>query len=414
MPRTILHADMDAFYASIEQRDDPSLRGPLVVGGPSPRGVVAAASYEARRFGIHSAMPMARAMRLCAELVVVRPRIDYYAEISAQVFAIFESFTPLCEPLSLDEAFLDLTGCERLHGSGPEVARQIKSRVREELQLVVSAGVAPNKFLAKVASDLGKPDGLVVVEPDQVQGCLRPLPVRRLFGVGKVTEERLSELGVSTIGELADLPRELLEQRLGVVGAELWHLARGEDEREVVVGRPPESIGQEDTFARDLVDPEQLGREVQAQADRVAVRLREQGYQARVVVLKIKTADFKLLTRRRTLPRASSDGNLIGDTARALLRKILPGLGPVRLTGVTAGGLEHAAVTTGASSRPLPPGGVNPPGPPRQLSFDEPQQEQGEVLGRTLDAIASKFGRGALVRGSSLGDDKPHTRGRHE
>jgi DNA polymerase IV len=394
MPRTILHADMDAFYASIEQRDDPSLRGrPLAVGGPSARGVVAAASYEARRFGVHSAMPMARALRQCPELVVVRPRIDYYAEVSAQVFAIFGSFTPLVEPLSLDEAFLDLTGCERLHGSGPEVARQIKQRVREELNLVVSVGVAPNKFLAKLASDVGKPDGLLVVEPDQIQSFLRPLPVRRLFGVGKVTEERLLELGVSTIGELADLPRELLESRLGSSGAELWQLARGDDERPVIVDRPPESIGNEDTFARDLTDAEQLGREVQAQADRVAARLREQGYQARVVVLKVKTADFKLLTRRRTLPRASSDGNLIGETARALLRKLLPGLGPVRLTGVTAGGLERTES-------------------PRQLTFDEPAQERGEELGRTLDAIASKFGEGALVRGSNLGPDRP--RGRKE
>jgi DNA polymerase-4 len=190
---------------------------------------------------------------------------------------------------------------------------------------------------------------------------------------------------VSTIGELADLPRETLRRRLGVVGVELWQLARGEDEREVVVDRPPESIGNEDTFARDITDPEELGREVQAQADRVAARLRAQGYQARVVVLKVKTAAFKLYTRRRTLPRPTSDGNLLGQTARALLRKLLPSLGPVRLTGVTAAGLEHGSE-------------------PRQLSFDEPEQEAGEKLGRALDAIAGKFGRGALVRGSALAD----------
>jgi len=392
MTRVILHADMDAFYASVEQRDDAALRGrPVVVGGPSRRGVVAAASYEARRFGIHSAMPMAQAMRRCPELVVVRPRIGHYAEVSRQIFAIFESHTPLVEPLSLDEAFLDLTGCERLHGSGPEVARAIKRRVREELELVVSVGVAPSKFVAKVASDLGKPDGLVVVEPGEVQTFLRPLPVRRLFGVGQHTEAILAELGVSTIGELADLPCELLEGRLGGVGVELWQLARGEDARPVVACRAPESIGQEDTFAHDLTDPEALGREVQAQADRVAARLRAQGYRARVVVLKVKTSDFKLRTRRRTLPRPSSDGNLLGETARALLRRLLNGLGPVRLTGVTAAGLEHGEE-------------------PRQLSFDEPQRERGEELGRTLDAIADKFGPGALVRGSRLGGEKPPSR----
>ena len=248
---------------------------------------------------------------------------------------------------------------------------------------MVSVGVAPSKFVAKVASDIGKPDGLVMVRPEQVQEFLRPLPVSRLFGVGKQTEARLAELGVHTIGELAALPRELLLGRLGVVGVELWQLARGEDERPVVVDRPPESIGQEDTFSRDLTDPEELGREVQAQADRVAARLRGHGYQARVVVLKIKTAEFKLCTRRRTLPRPTSDGNVLGEAARGLLRKLLPGLGPVRLTGVSAAGLEHG-------------------GQPRQLEFDQPEQEKGEQLGRTLDAIAGKFGRGALVRGSAL------------
>jgi DNA polymerase-4 len=337
-------------------------------------------------------MPLGRALRLCPDLVVVRPRGDHYAEVSGQVFAIFESFTPLVEPLSLDEAFLDMTGCERLRGCGLEVAREIKRRVREELSLVVSVGVGPSKLVAKLASDLGKPDGLVVVSPEEVQSFLRPLPARRLPGVGKRTEQRLHELGARTVGELADLPRDLVESRLGAVGVELWQLARGEDERPVGVDRPPESLGSEDTFARDLSDPEELGREVQAQADRVASRLRAHGYRARVVVLKVKSASFQLHTRRRRLPRPSSDGRVIGETARALLGKLLPAMGPVRLTGVTAAGLE-------------------PESGPRQLSFDEPQLELGEELGRALDAIAEKFGSGALVRGSALSGRGPGEKG---
>jgi DNA polymerase IV len=382
--RTILHADMDAFYASVEQRDDPDLRGkPLVVGGPARRGVVSAASYEARRFGIHSAMPMAQALRRCAQLIVVPPRMETYAEISRRVFAILESYSPLVEPLSLDEAFVDLTGTERLHGAAASVAAAIKRRVREELELVVSVGVGPSKLIAKIASDIGKPDGLVIVAADEVRPFLHPLPVGRLFGVGKVTEEKLHDLGVRTIGQLAAQPRELLQARLGSVGGDLWQLATGRDERPVVVERAPESIGQEDTFAHDLDDLEELGRCVQGQADRVAHRLRAEGYQAQVVVVKIRTSDFKLRSKRRTLARPTSDGNVIGQLARELLGKLLRDRGAVRLTGVTAASL-------------IPVAG------PQQLSFPEPPREQGERLGQALDEIASKFGKRALVRAASL------------
>jgi DNA polymerase-4 len=402
--RTILHADMDAFYASVEQRDAPELRGkPLVVGGPARRGVVSAASYEARRFGIRSAMPMAQAMRRCAELIVVRPRIGYYAEISQRVFAILESYSPLVEPLSLDEAFVDLTGTERLHGDAAFVASAIKRRVREELELVVSVGVGPSKFIAKIASDLGKPDGLVVVGADEMQRFLHPLPVSRLFGVGKVTEEKLHDLGIRTIGQLAAQPRDVLQARLGSVGGELWQLATGVDERPVVVDRAPESIGQEDTLASDLDDLEELGRRVQGQADRVAHRLRTEGYQAQVVVVKIKTSDFKLRTKRRTLPRPTSDGTVIGQVAHELLGKLLRDRGAVRLTGVTAASLVGVAG-------------------PQQLSFPEPTHEQGERLGQALDEIASRFGKRALVRAASLAvrDDRAFSadggvgRGAHE
>ncbi len=390
MTRTILHADMDAFYASVEQRDDPSLRGqPVVVGGPVRRGVVAAASYEARRFGIKSAMPMARAQRLCPELRVIRPRFDVYAAVSEQVFAILSSYSPLLEPLSLDEAFLDLTGTERFHGEAREVARAIKERVRRELELVVSIGVGPNKLCAKIASDLGKPDGLVVVPAGKARAFLHPLPIGRLFGVGKVTEARLRELGITTVGELAAWPEGQLVARLGSLGSELHLQARGEDERPVVSDRPPESIGAEDPFAADLTSLEELEPRVRDQAERVARRLRADGYRARVIVLKVKTADFVLRTRRRSLPRPTSDSAVIHAVAGELLRKLHPGLGPVRLTGVTAGGLATEEAKA-------------------QLSFDEVERreqraaEEGEALGRTLDEISARFGQGALVRGSAL------------
>jgi DNA polymerase-4 len=388
---------MDAFYASVEQRDNPELRGkPVVVGGPSKRGVVAAASYEARRYGISSALPMARALRLCPGLVVVRPRIDRYAEISARVFAIFESVTPLVEPLSLDEAFLDITGSERLHGGACAVARAIKARVREELALVVSVGAGPSKLIAKIASDLGKPDGLVVVPAFEARAFLAPLPVARLYGVGGVTERKLHELGIHSVGELASWPCEVLAARLGAIGEELWRQAQAEDDRPVVVDRAPESVGAEETFARDLCALAELEPLVLGQADRVARRLRADGWRAGVVVLKVKTAEFKLRTRRRTLPAPTSDGSAIGNVARELLRKLWPGLGPVRLTGVAGAGLVPAAREEPAqldlglddrAPRDADPGAA---------------LEQGERLCRTLDEIAARFGRGALVRGSLL------------
>jgi DNA polymerase-4 len=398
MTRTILHADMDAFYASVEQRDDPSLRGrPVAVGGPARRGVVAAASYEARRYGVRSAMPVARALRLCPELAVIEPRFAVYSEISERVFAIFASYTPLVEPLSLDEAFLDLSGTERLQGDALEVARAIKARVRSELELVVSVGIGPNKLIAKIASDLGKPDGLVVVRPEEARAFLHPLPVGRLFGVGQVTERRLHELGIRSVGELAAYPRDGLVSRLGSLGGELWSEAQAEDERPVVVDRPPESIGAEDTFADDLSTLEELEPRVQEQADRVARRLRADGFRARVIVLKVKTADFVLRTRRRSLPWPTSDGAVIHRVACELLRKLWqhlqrgPGLGAVRLTGVAAGGLSAGDE-------------------PRQLCFDEPAAEEGERLGRTLDEISARFGERALIRGSTL-DRNPRRRG---
>ncbi|HEX5586975.1 MAG TPA: DNA polymerase IV, partial [Acidimicrobiia bacterium] len=261
---SILHVDLDAFYASVEQRADPALRGrPVIVGGLGPRGVVAAASYEARAFGVHSALPMARARRLCPDGVFLAPRFDAYAEASQVVMAIFRSFTPLVEPIASDEAFLDVAGAARLHGSGVECATAIRARVRAETELTASVGVATTKLLAKLASDSAKPDGLLVIEPGTELAFLHPLPVRRLWGVGPATERRLTALGVHTIGELAQIDEAALIAALGdASGRHLAALAWNRDDRPVEPGREVKSIGNETTFPRDLTDRGQLGSEV--------------------------------------------------------------------------------------------------------------------------------------------------------
>ena len=379
--RTILHVDLDAFYAAVEQRDDPALRGrPLIVGGDARRGVVLTASYEARRFGIRSAMPMARALLLCRDVLVVPPRMERYAAVSAQFFAVLHRFSPLVEALSLDEAFLDVTGEERLFGDGPAIARQIKERGRDELALVASVGVATTKFVAKIASDVGKPDGLVVVAPDGVRAFLDPLPVARLWGVGKVTEAQLARLGLDTIGAVARRGPDGLAPTLGRDAARrLATLAAGDDPRSVVPDRAPVSVGHEDTFSRDRFDRAELRVEILAQADRACARARDLGLRARTVTLKVKYADHERVTRRTTLPRATADGRVIGAAAEQLLDAVpgVEGRG-VRLTGVSLSGLARKS-------------------DPRQLALDEAAQERGEALAETLDRIHERFG-GAAVR----------------
>ena len=381
-PRQIVHADMDAFYAAVEQCDDPSLQGKPVVVGGEVRGVVAAASYEARVFGIHSAMPMVHAKRCCPNLVIVTPRMARYAEVSAEVFSIFRSLSPLVESLSLDEAFIDLTGTERLLGPAQEVARALKRRVLDQTGLVVSVGLAPNKFAAKIASDLEKPDGLVIVQASELRTFLDPLPVTRLFGVGRVAAGQIHRLGLRTIGDLRACSAGLLEQQLGhALGAHLVRLANGIDDRPVVADRVPKSVGHENTFAEDISDVAELSRILKRQADRVARRLRKHQLVGGSVVLKVKFADFSLKTRRKTLPRPSADGVVIGRCAQDLLRKLaIKGLKPVRLTGVSAASLEHVRTT-------------------RQLSFDEAVHEKGDRLERALDQIADKFGDAVVKRG---------------
>jgi DNA polymerase-4 len=392
--RTLLHVDLDAFYASVEQRDRPELRGrPVVVGGHERRGVVCAASYEARKFGVRSAMPMAQAVARCPQAVVVRPRMSHYASISGDFFAILGRYSPLVEGLSLDEAFLDVTGEERLFGDGRAIGVAIKSAVRAELGLVVSVGVAPAKLVAKIASDLGKPDGLCVVDPspEAVRAFLAPLPVERLWGVGEVLKQALAGIGVRRVNDVLSAGRVALAARIGgEAAARLEALALGADERPVEPDRAQVSIGSEDTFDEDVHDREELGVAVLAQADRACARARASGLRARVVVLKIKYADHTLITRRTTLERPTADGRLVARVAHALLAEV-PAIERrgVRLTGVALAGLDVE-------------------GAPRQLGFDEAEAERGERLGAVLDEVRARFGAAAVKRAVHLGESAAH------
>jgi DNA polymerase-4 len=348
MTRTIMHADMDAFYASVEQRDQPELRGrPVVVGGsPEGRGVVAAASYEARAFGVRSAMPMSRALRLCPKAVRVSPRFDRYGEVSRQVMSVFRSITPLVEPLSLDEAFLDVSDQIAAYGGGEALARHIKSEVRRVTALNVSVGVATSKTVAKIASDAGKPDGLVVVAPGEEAAFLAPMPVRALWGVGPRAEAALVAAGMHTIGDLAAADVGGIERVLGNRGVMLRDMARGIDDRDVETVRERKSIGAETTFARDLPDGAELREELHRLAEEVASRLREKQTRARTVVLKLRYSDFRTITRRTTRSAATDDVVAIEAAAVALLGGIAEPGDRFRLLGVTVAHLSDGDVPT--------------------------------------------------------------------
>lgn len=340
-PPSILHVDLDAFFASVEQLLDPALRGrPVIVGGTGGRGVVAAASYEARRFGVHSAMPTGRARRLCPDGVFVAPRIDVYQGYSARVFEVFRAFTPLVEPLSMDEAFLDVAGARRLFGDGPEVARSIKQRVRDEVGLVCSVGVATTKHLAKLASDASKPDGLLVIEPGTELEFLHPMPVSRLWGVGPATQRKLEALGAKTVGALAAFSEEHLVSALGpALGAHLYALAWDRDERPVVPGHEAKSVSAEETFARDLLVRDDVTREVRRLALRTANRLRGSRHRGRTVTLKVRFPDFQTITRSTTMREATDGDRELAAAALELLEKVNTDVG-VRLLGVGVSNLE--------------------------------------------------------------------------
>jgi DNA polymerase-4 len=333
---------MDAFYASVEQRDNPQLRGkPVIVGGQSRRGVVLAASYEVRRFGVRSAMSMVEAMRRAPHAIVVPPRRDAYETASDKAFAIFRRYTPLVEPLSLDEAFLDVTASQSLFGEAEAIARAIKNDVREEVGLTASAGVAPCKFVAKVASDLRKPDGLVVVPPDGVVAFLAPLPVERMWGVGPKTAPKMRALGYATLGDLARADGAALERVLGSWGAEAACLARGEDSRDVIPDGRAKSIGAEETYEEDLVGADAVAPTLLAHAGRIARRLVRADLWASTVTVKVKYSDFTLRTRQMTLPAPVQDTDAIHRAAVELLGRVPLEARRVRLTGVSAGGISE-------------------------------------------------------------------------
>jgi DNA polymerase-4 len=380
--KTILHVDMDAFYASVEQRDDPSLRGkPVIVGGPSRRGVVLAASYEVRPLGVRSAMPMADALRRAPHALVVPPRREAYAQASEAAFAVFHRYTPLVEPLSLDEAFLDVTANQSLFGDGETIARAIKEAVRAELSLTASAGVAPSKFVAKIASDLRKPDGLVVVGPREVAAFLRPLPIERMWGVGPKTAPKMRELGLTTLGDLADAPDEKLERLLGSWGPHAARLARGQDDREVVPDGTARSIGAEETYEEDLVTAEAIGATLLDHALRVARRLVRAELRARTVTVKIKYADFSIRSRSLTLPDAVQDTDAIHRAALECLGRVPLQGRRVRLTGVSVSGIES--------------------GPAAPTLFKDAAAERRRVLEQVTARIADRFNdEGAVTRAS--------------
>jgi DNA polymerase-4 len=341
--RRVLHCDMDCFYAAVHMRDDPSLAGkPVVIGGrPEGRGVVAAASYEARRFGIHSAMPSSQARRLCAVVVFVPPDFPRYHRESAKIFAIYRDYTPLVQEVSIDEAYLDVTGRLEAFGTATALAREIRRRVAAERGLTVSVGVGPNRLIAKIASDFQKPDGLTVVPPPRVQRFLDPLPVRRLHGVGPATERALAEMGVQTVADLRGQAVELLTARFGRHGRTLFEFARGVDERPVETHRERKSLGSETTYVRDLAGRETVEPEVERLAAEVAAALARRELSCCTVTLKVRYGDFTTITRSRTLAAPVRDAVAIGAAAVELLAKTESPRRPVRLLGVTASNLVH-------------------------------------------------------------------------
>ncbi len=382
--RAVIHLDMDAFYPAVEVLDNPELAGrPVIVGGSRNRGVVSSASYEARRFGVHSAQPMATALRLCPHGVFLPVRMGRYKQISKEVFEIFLRFTPLVEPLSIDEAFLDVTASRRLFGTPEEIARTIKGRVREETGLTVSAGVAPSKFVAKVASDMEKPDGLTVVRPGSVRAFLDPLPVGKMWGVGEATRKQLERMGVRTFRDLAKLPVNVLEKRFGKHGINMHRLANGIDERNVVPGHETKSVGHEETFPRDVKDIPAARKALLELSCKVARRMRREGLTAAGVTLKVKYSDFVLTTRSSKLPRATDDGHELFSLACELLKKTEAGKRPVRLLGISAFHL-HAR---GEGKQQL-------------LFGEDPSFLRRRELNRALDAICEKFGNKGVGPGT--------------
>jgi DNA polymerase-4 len=390
--RAILHVDMDAFYASVEQRDDPSLRGrPVIVGGAGGRGVVAAASYEVRRYGVHSAMPVREALRRCPEAVCVHPRIGHYAAVSKQIFEVFHEFTPLVQGLSLDEAFLDVTASTSALGDAERIALEIKRRIRERTELGASVGVAPNKLVAKIASDLRKPDGLVVVRPGDISAVLDPLPIRKLFGLGAKTAPKVEALGIYTLGELRTANAARLRPIFGRYAERVQQRASGIDDRPVIPDRDEKQISAEETFDTDIADHARLRGELLRLADKACSRLRARGLAASCVTVKIRRGDFVTYTRQRHFTPPTQETRVISAIASELLDAWLAGQprSALRLLGVGVGDLAQTA----------------------QLDlFTAPQTARNRELDAAVDRIRDRFGEVALTTASTLDPPAEGTR----
>jgi len=380
--RQIIHLDMDAFFASVEQLDFPHLRGkPVIVGGaPNERGVVSTCSYEARKFGVHSAMSLSEAYRRCPHGIFVRGRGRRYREVSQQVFAIMADFSPLFEPVSIDEAFLDVTHSQNLFGTAPHMARTIQERVRTELHLSCSLGVATNKFLAKLASDLKKPGGLVVIPEQHAKDLLAPLPVGKIWGVGEKTAAQLHKLGLKTIGDIKKCDASSLERRLGSNGRHIWHLARGEDDRAVERYDAVKSVGHEHTFDIDVADVDALRASLLSLAAKVGRRLRKQGLRARVVHLKLRYLDFTTYSRQTTLSLATDIDSELFAVAQRLFDANFAGR-PVRLIGVSA----HQLVGEGRREE--------------QLNIFAPHSEKSRQVAAVMDKIKDRHGEKSITYG---------------
>ncbi|CUH96918.1 DNA polymerase IV [Propionispora sp. 2/2-37] len=379
--RWILHADMDAFYASVEQRDHPEFRQqPVIVGGNSSRGVVAAASYEARQYGVRSAMPMAEARRRCPQGIYVLPNMAKYAKISGEIMQILASFSPVIETLALDEAFLDITGMELLHNDVVDIAVKIKEQIRAQLNLIISVGVAPNKFLAKLASAYNKPDGLMVIRPGEELSLLSPLPVSKLWGVGEVTERILKSLQIETIGQLRQIDPYTLEKHLGRYSIELYNLAWGRDDRLVIPDREAKSVGNEETFSRDIQSQESILAALLSLAERVGWRLRKEGLCGKTITLKVRFSSFRTVTRSLTLMQPIAIDEVIYHTALQLMA-IIPVKEGIRLLGITVSGLGPRE---------------------QQLNLFNEVTDKQEKIADAMDFLKERFGTHIVTRGRVL------------
>jgi DNA polymerase-4 len=387
-PKHIIHLDMDAFYPSVEMLDNPALNGkPVIVGGSKERGVVSSASYEARKFGIHSAQPIAKAKRLCPDGIFLPVRMSRYQEVSKQIFEIFHRFTPLVEPVSIDEAFLNVTASIRLFGEPENIAKKIKQIILAETGLTISAGIASSKFVAKIASDIDKPDGLTVVHPDGVRDFLDPLPIKKMWGVGEKTKQVLSRINIQTFRDLRQTPVEVLEKKFGKHGVKIHLLAMGIDERDVIPEHDVKSIGHERTFLQDIISLDVAKKELLVLGNKVARRLRHKGLKGKTITLKVKYFDFIQITRSTSLSKSTDDGLEIYSVSCRLLKKTEVTKKPIRLLGISLSQLSFSGIET-------------------QLSlFDQDQSSQKrQRLNAVLDSLYEKFGDKSVVPGTLLDD----------